>query len=71
MTCLEELGDLTDEVIGDEKPGNRKTQKGLSQQNLKREMGNRIRRWCTGNGKQNSPPSNKGNGSQKDAKRVV
>ena len=69
MTCLEELGDLDDEVIGDEKPGNGKPKRT---EPAKPEAGNGKQNTApaTGNGKQNSPPSNSGNGSQKDAKRA-
>ncbi len=64
ITCLEELGDLDDEVIGDEKSGNGRSKKTEA---AKPESGNgkQTAAPATGNGKQNSPPSNGGNGGSK------
>ena len=63
MTCLEELGDL-DEVIGDTKPVNGKSQKA---EPSKPESGNNGKQTAApaGNGKQGPPASSSGNGGSK------
>ena len=64
MTCLEELGDL-DEVIENEKPGNGRSKKT---EPVKTESGNGKQTAAPANedGKQNTTPSNGGNGSSKE-----
>jgi hypothetical protein len=68
ITCLEELGDPGDEVIGDEKPGNGRSKKTEpAKPESEATNGKLTTAPATGNGKQSSPPSNSGNGSQKEA----
>ncbi|MGA2224660.1 MAG: hypothetical protein ABSH41_09490 [Syntrophobacteraceae bacterium] len=64
MTCLEELGDLDDEVIGDEKPGNGRSKKTEAAK-PESTNGKQTAAPATGNGKQNSPPSAGTNGGSK------
>jgi len=72
ITCLEELGNLDDEVIGDEKPGNGRSKKAEpSKLESAATNGKQTSEPAAGNGKQNqnSTPSNGGNGSQKEGNR--
>lgn len=71
MTCLEELGDLDNEVIGDEKPGNGKSKKAEAAKPESAANGEQNAAPASGNGKQNSTASNGSNGAQKDGKRTA